>query len=730
MPDNKLLADQSSREALAHLFGNIATDKLPSLPHVLLRLLDASFTETIAFDQLSDLIKQDAALCGKIVSAASSAYYGGQGRNLTFERILVLLGIDTLKTIAITASVQQFFSRFESFRTRHLKRFWRDSLTCALIAKSIAKLTGYRHTDEAYLAGLLHNIGELLFVRNFAEEFKLVCEQASDRSDMLRMEEERFGGNRYQAGGWLISEWKLESLMADAVLYQNESVAKLQEAHQLVKIIYLANLCCDDTSAGLSDSTIAAAEQLFDFNHELISELVKEAGAHVDQAAKSMGIIIDREDQSKPGQGTTDSASLSVDELKQVELADRVRNIALIDGFRQQLSRSVTEKEVLKTIQKGLNILFGVQCSFFFMLNPDDRKLVGRPVHESDGRIEEFAVNVDVDQDDRTLLARCFRENSPLSSFSRKQASSSVLDRQLIKMTGCEGIYCLPLRVDHHELGVLVVGFDQPQKGQQAQLERLMGMFAREAAWHLHLQQQQLKLEREREQYEQSIYLERAREIAHEVNNPLSIIKNYVHILSSKLEEDHKSQEDLVIIKEELDRAGSILLRLPGIASPQFSKAGEQLVDVNWLIAELLKVFSSSLFATHNIELEYLPDENMLAIECDRNALKQIMTNLVKNAVEALPDKGKISISTQGMVNHNGKSFVGIMVSDNGPGIDTQIQTKLFTPVDTTKGGGHAGLGLAIVKNLVEQMDGSISCRSNPATGTRFEILLPRRLGK
>lgn len=728
MPDNKLLADQSSRDALAHLFGNIATDKLPSLPHVLLRLLDASFTETIAFDQLSDLIKQDAALSGKIVSAASSAYYGGQGRNLTFERILVLLGIDTLKTIAITASVQQFFSRFESFRTRHLKQFWRDSLTCALIAKSIAKLTGYRHTDEAYLAGLLHNIGELLFVRNFAEEFKLICEQAADRSDMLRMEEERFGGNRYQAGGWLISGWELESLMADAVLYQNEPVDKLQEAHQLVKIIHLANLCCDATDAGLSDLTIVAAQQLFDFNHELISELVREAGAHVDEAARSMGIIIDRVNQSKPGHGVADSASLSVDELKQVELADRVRNIALIDGFRQQLSRSATEKEVFRTIQKGLNILFGVHRSFFFMLNPQDRKLVGRSVYESDERIEEFAVGAD--QDDRTLLSRCFSENRPLSSFSGKQASSSVLDRQLIKMTGCEGIYCLPLRVDHHEIGVLVVGFDQPHNVQQAQLERLMGMFASEAAWHLHLHQQQLKLEREREQYEQSVYLARAREIAHEVNNPLSIIKNYVHILSSKLEENHKSQEDIAIIKEELDRAGSILLRLPGIASPQLAEAGEQLVDVNWLIGELLKVFSSSLFATHKIELEYLPDDKMLAIECDRNALKQIMTNLVKNAVEALPDCGKIFISTQGMVNHNGKSFVEIMVSDNGPGIDPQIQSKLFAPVDTTKGGGHAGLGLAIVKNLVEQMNGSISCRSNPVTGTRFEILLPRRLGK
>jgi len=721
LSDNKLLAGQSEHNARGCLFENIATDKLPSLPHVLLGLLDASFTETASFDQLSDLIKKDAALSGKIVSAASSAYYSGQGRDLTFERVLVLLGIDTLKTIAITASVQQFFSRFESSRTRHLKRFWRDSLTCALIAKSIGKLTGYPHIDEAYFAGLLHNIGELLFVRNFSEEFKLVCELAADRSDMLQMEEERFGGNRYQAGGWLISGWDMEPLIADAVLYQNEAVDQLQEAHQLVKIIYLANLCCDSTSSVLSDSTIAAAEQLFDLNHELITALVKKASADVDEVASSMGIIIDRDDQHESDQATTDG--LSVDEGKQIELADRVRNIALIDGIRQQLSRSGSEKEIFGTIQKGLNILFGVRRSFFFVLNQDDRTLAGRSVDESDSRIEEFIV--DLNRDKGTLLSRCFCENRPLSSFSGQNVPPSVLDRQLVKMTGCEGIYCLPLRVDNHEVGVLVAGFAQPQ---QVQLERLLAMFASEASWHLYQQQQQL--EREREQDERNFYQVRAREIAHEASNPLSIIKNYVHILSSKLDADHKSQEELAIISEELDRVGGILLRLPGIADPQLSEAGEQLVDVNWLISELLKVFSSSLFATHKIELDYLPDDTMLPIECDRNALKQIMTNLVKNAAEALPNKGKISIRTQGMVNHNGKNFIAIMVVDDGPGIDPQIQSKLFTPVDTTKGGGHAGLGLAIVKNLVEEMDGFISCRSNPVAGTQFEILLPRRLNE
>ena len=134
------------------VFVDIDINKLPTLPQVLLVFLDVSHTEVVSFDRLSDLIKKDASLTTRIVSAASSAYYGGQGTVLPFERILVLLGLQTIKTIAITASVQQFFSRFDSASARRLKVFWRDSLTCAQLASSLAQLTGYANKDEAYLA--------------------------------------------------------------------------------------------------------------------------------------------------------------------------------------------------------------------------------------------------------------------------------------------------------------------------------------------------------------------------------------------------------------------------------------------------------------------------------------------------------------------------------------------------------------------------------------------------
>ncbi len=705
--------------ALDQIFAGIQADKLPSLPHVLLVLLDASHTEVISFDRLSDLIRKDAALAARVISAADAAYYGGQGKSLTFERTLVLLGLDTIKTIAITASVQQFFSRFDSASAIRQKQFWRNSLTCALLTRSIAKLTGYEYEDEAYLAGLMHNIGELVFANNFPQEYPSIIESAESEQQIILAEEERFGGNRYQAGAWLISGWNVDPFIADAVLYQNETLDSVVDAHHLVKSLYLANLLCN-FSADLDDKALIAAEKLFDLNQTLVRDLVARALEEVTQAAQSMDIQIG----DTPGETEN---GFAVDQDKQVELADRVRNIALMDGVRQQFSKATSESTILLAIKQGLNILFGVKNSFFFFAKPELQSLIGIATDDSDQLITQIKIPLNSKS---SILSGCFSERKAVSSLlSKEDGLPSVIDRQLANLSGTDGIYCLPLVVDKHELGVLVVGCNENEGDRFESQTRLLAMFANEAANKLLAHQQSARDEQRRSEEDREYYHARAREIVHEVNNPLSIINNYVHILSTKLDDEHSVQEELDVIKEELERAGGILLRLPGITEKLTTDSGVELVNINKMLSDLLKVFRSSLFAARKIECLSEFDEQMKAIAVDRNALKQVVSNVIKNAAEAMKESGRITLSTQAMVNQNGKSFVGIMIADNGPGIPEEIQSKLFTPVTSTKGEGHSGLGLTIVKNLLDELGGSVSCRTGADSGTSFEILIPRVLG-
>jgi signal transduction histidine kinase len=113
-------------------------------------------------------------------------------------------------------------------------------------------------------------------------------------------------------------------------------------------------------------------------------------------------------------------------------------------------------------------------------------------------------------------------------------------------------------------------------------------------------------------------------------------------------------------------------------------------------------------------------------IDGDADLLKQILVNLIKNSVEAMPDGGRIEISNRGLVNRERKLYVELVVADSGPGLSAEVLANLFTAVKSSKEGKHHGLGLSIVHSLVKRLGGEITCRSG-ATGTTFEILLPAR---
>jgi len=698
------------------LFADIDINKLPTLPQILVLFLDAAHTEVVAFDRLSELIKQDASLTSRIVSAASSAYYGGQGNVLPLERILVMLGLETIKTIAITASVQQFFSRFDNASARRQKVFWRDSLTCAQLSSVLAHLTGYANKDEAYLAGLIHNIGSLIFSNNYHDQYTEIADLAESEAQLVALECEHFGGSRYQAGAWIVSSWGSDCLIGDAVLYQNEPVEELLDAHHLIKILAVASRLSQYRPDADAEG-FAAALKLFDLNQGLVEELLEKARLEVIEIAESMDI--DLGDLSGDSLGLLPS-----DEDKQVELAGKVREIALLNGVRQDLSHSDGELAVKHAIRKSLGILFNSKNSLFFKLTEQADKLVGDPLGDDDQQIAEIEVGL---QSANSLIGRCFVEKRVLNSLPvDSSAPASVLDRQLLKMTHSKHFVCLPLILDQHAMGVLVVGITAKAASQVDQQLQLWKMFANEASYSLFTQLKHKQQQQQQHDDDCDYFQAKAREIVHEVNNPLSIVKNYVHILSSRIGENDAVKEELQIIRDELDRAGNILLQLPGIAGHHVTADGTRLVDINSQIIDLLKIFRSSLFATTGVEAVTDLDSSMVAIESNPSAIKQILTNLIKNAAEALPASGQITIETQALVNLNGRNYVEIVIADNGPGMPSAVQEKLFTPVETTKGGGHAGLGLSIVKHLIDELEGSVSCRSSAKNGTRFEILIPR----
>jgi signal transduction histidine kinase len=119
----------------------------------------------------------------------------------------------------------------------------------------------------------------------------------------------------------------------------------------------------------------------------------------------------------------------------------------------------------------------------------------------------------------------------------------------------------------------------------------------------------------------------------------------------------------------------------------------------------------------------------------DKNRMKQVFNNLIKNAAEAMPQGGNLLIRSRFVANHidtkisqaaaGSPGNVEITIRDDGPGIPDEIKPRLFEPYFTLKGEGHSGLGLSIVHNIVQQLKGSITCKSKNNEGTSFKVVFP-----
>lgn len=209
--------------------------------------------------------------------------------------------------------------------------------------------------------------------------------------------------------------------------------------------------------------------------------------------------------------------------------------------------------------------------------------------------------------------------------------------------------------------------------------------------------------------------------VAHEINNPLTGVLTYSHLLLRKAPEGHPDKEDLEVVVRETTRCRQIVKELLDFARE--TKSVRKPTDLNKVIRDTTSLVENQI-SFQNVQIREELDPNLPEVPIDANEIQQVFTNLTLNAAEAMSDGGTITITT-GI--DGDKEFVKAEVSDTGTGIPEENLSKIFDPFFTTKeAGAGTGLGLAITYGIVQRHEGTIEVRSELGKGTTFIIRLPR----
>lgn len=607
--------------------------------------------------------------------------------------------------------------------------FWWHSLECAVLSGTIALRMGYNQQEEAFLAGLLHDIGKLFLWANSPEVYANIYEITREQPELEVTGEMLLGGSHSAIGADLLYRWNLHNFIVDAVRYHHEPKGKIKVALPLVKIVHVANNLCRMTG-DTYETGLELARELFGFQTTETEAFAAQCKKKVEEVARSLGVAL----ASRDGKYTDNLTVEDKDQIRYLSL--EVQDYALLAGTLRNLVKAKTRDNVLTAIYQGLKAIFNVGQVIYFEFDAQSGNLIGK-ITDADHQLtiaDDLIVPVDVSQ---SLIVRSMQQGKMLDSFQQEPAADiAVLDHQIIAYLGREGVLCLPVTTSDRIYGVFAIALNRADLEFLAPQHRLLSMFT-ELSINLFETISDEPPQTSPKKVEPAAESTTAisSQVRHEINNPLSIIKNYLKVLAQKLSDENIAIDEIDIINEEIDRVSSIINLLPSAVEPDSGQNKQ--IDINALLSDLAKIMEESLRRHSNIMLKLELDPSLPNMECDKNAFKQIVINIVKNGIEAMPRGGNLLIRSQYRPNNNGNGLINpagaqrgvvrVDIRDEGVGIPDEIKHRLFKTTVSTKGENHAGLGLSIAKNLLQKMDGHIEFKRRNTVGTTVTIDMPVR---
>ena len=691
--------------------------RLHSPPHILGKLLDICNNPEGSSDELAEIIRIDAALTSRVIMAVNSVSFGIAEPIDNISRALTLLGHDRVKTMVLTLSIQQLFSGLIPSQKEFVCNAWLDSLYCAAFAEDIAQTLNYEFPRDAYLAGLLHDFGQIVFDAKHHEQYVDVMKQKSE-AEIINKEILKFGTSHTELGADIIESWPSLSLtIADAVRFHHEDEEQLRGADILCRIIAEAS---DLALRWARDGKADADWRSSLVDHDQLKAIYLRVQDKVTQFASTLGVSVSGKN------GLTQSLLAGYIEKETIRLARKIRDASLVKVLSCDSAQAMTAdtpRNLLSKIAQEMQLLFSI--SDLALLIPDP---------ESPDYLSFYQVNpvqpvsrFSIDNNNSEIIRGFLDKRSVWIEIEKKHDPvAAISDRQIIRRLNHEIALSLPLGHGDQVIGAIVIGVNRQQKTSLDNLSTLISGYLKNVAseWMRHdrAQSQQTIEDDLQEELDQRD----VDKLVHEIANPLSIIGNYIDIIKGNLKaEGAENNREIEILKEELQRIGDIVLNF---------KDAKDLVSPTVLLNDELKIcvplYVKSVSRSKEVEIKWNLDASDAEINISRDGLRQVVLNLVKNAVEARARDAEILVSSHHFANIDGKAYAQFTIADRGRGVDSITRSLLFAASTSTKRGANRGLGLSVVAEILGNFGGHIKYLETEGGGASFEVLIPLLLKK
>jgi len=225
---------------------------LPTIPHVIQRLIPLMQDENVSIDDILSVIEFDVGISTRLLKVANSAYYGFMSRIATVRHAITVLGLREVKSLVMGISVLDVMKELGSRAGLDYKLLWMHSVGTAMATGILSRYVSGVSADAAFTAALLHDIGKLPLNALFEREYGRVLEAAGRGESIYAAEERVFGFEHGEVGGWLCSMWKLPDELAIPITYHHRTERAGSDRQLLISVVCCANEICKSVGIGCS----------------------------------------------------------------------------------------------------------------------------------------------------------------------------------------------------------------------------------------------------------------------------------------------------------------------------------------------------------------------------------------------------------------------------------------------------------------------------------------------
>jgi signal transduction histidine kinase/CheY-like chemotaxis protein len=412
--------------------------------------------------------------------------------------------------------------------------------------------------------------------------------------------------------------------------------------------------------------------------------------------------------------------NLSKEQVQLAERENQFRKLKALFEISCLVSSQVELNQIFNAITENIVHCLGADQSSLMLFNPSIQKL---RCESAFGLSRELIVGKEVNLG-KSVAGWVMEHNQPL--LLNKGVNGYDFSNLVEKSRVITSALCVPLRIKGDAKGVLNVNIiDREKKFDEVDLQ-LLSIFAESATIAIEKASLLAELKQKANELIESERLRTIGElsggIAHELNNLLNVVMNRIQLLQD-FSENEGFKRNIEAIEKSVSDAAEIVQRLQEFAG-KISEKNFVNIDINSIINDVLEITKpqwNELPKLAGIQINLVKELNPLPpVFGSPVELREVLMNLLFNAIDALPQGGIIQIRS-----FREKENIFLSVSDNGLGMTEEVQEKIFEPFFTTKSGSRTGLGLSVSQSIVCKHSGEILVQSKPKKGSTFLVKLP-----